>query len=293
MTVGEGRCTARRRCRACRRRGSCWRTCSGRRRTARWRARSTARTRRRSSSPSGIARPESLQTTWSPSAGEGAPCPSLHSARSSSRVRPGPAGVLDDDDEVVEAPRARRPPPASWSGWAISSNSRPRSCRAREHVVAGGSGPSKAPIGRTPRKRAAAICRSSSSIGLGHRVGRAGCRRRWRRGGRRRRPGGRARASRRSSAGRWRRRRSRASRRSTRPTRPGRSATSKRRAMPDDVAHVELLPPGQVRVPVGAGRVPEVHVGVDDPGRRRVIGHRRDLRGACRRASGDARGRRR
>ena len=39
---------------------------------------------------------------------------------------------------------------------------------------------------------------------------------------------------------------------------------------PGDVAHVQLLPARQVRVPVGAGRVPQVHVGVDDP--RWVVG---------------------
>jgi len=55
---------------------------------------------------------------------------------------------------------------------------------------------------------------------------------------------------------------------------------------PAHVAHVQLLTPGQVGVPVGAGRVPEVHVGVHDAGRG---GHRAST--ISRRASSNHSGR--
>ena len=195
-------------------------------------------------------------------------------------VGAGPAGVLDDDDEVVGPgePPARRP--RSWSGWVISSNSRSRSCRARS-TSADGRDPSEAPIGRTPRKRGAAICRSMSATASATES-----------------VGGRPP----TMASGW---PSASARRSSSSVSsigvaaggggdvdelldvPARrlgqvGGDVEAAGHPGDVAHVQLrLVRREVRVPVGAGRVPQVHVGIDDAGGPRVIGCVRGHRGGA------------
>ena len=151
----------------------------------------------------------------------GQPVCSTTTTRSSSAGEPGGGGLRAGRG----GPSARRPGPAP-AGRASTSSAGQRAVERAHRADAPEAGRRHLPVdaARSPRPPSRS----------------AGARRRWRRGGRRPRPGGRARASRRSSGGRSRRRRSPASRRSTRPTRPGRSATSKRRAIPVDVAHAEL-----------------------------------------------------
>ena len=150
---------------------------------------------------------------WSPSAGERV------DARLPERAllvgaRPRPAGVLDDDDEVVDG-RPARGRGLELIGVGHQLEQQAALLQRAEHARRRAAGPSSAPIGRTPRNRVAAICRSMQRDRLGDRVGRrdaaddgvgvaVGLG-----------PRGRARASRRSSGGRSRRRRSRASRRSS------------------------------------------------------------------------------
>ena len=222
--------------------------------------------------------------------------PAFHSARSSSRVRPGPAGVLDHDHQVVEARPARRPRPASWSGWAISSNSRPRSCEGPQHVVGRERARRSAPIGRTPRKRERRHLPVEQRDRLGHRVRRreaaddgvgvavgVGPAVELERLVDRVAAGGGGHVDQLLDVP---------------PRRLGPVGGHVEAAgHPGDVAHVQLLAAGQVRVPVGAGRVPQVHVGVDDAGGSSVIGPprpgRRRCCAACRRASRGRRARRR
>ena len=107
---------------------------------ARWRLEPRARTRRRSSTRAAWPGPDSLQMHVRRRAPASASMPACHSARSSSAVRPGPAGVLDDDDEVVEAGQARGRGLRAGRGGPSARTRRPRSCSARS-TSASGSGP--------------------------------------------------------------------------------------------------------------------------------------------------------
>ena len=231
-----------------------------------------------------MARPDSLQTTLSPSPAS-ASMPACHSARSSSASERGQP-VCSTTTTRSSWPARPAAAASQLVGVGHQLEHQAALLQRAEHVVGRAAVRRSAPIGRTPRKRAAAICRSSSSIGLGHRLGRRQAADdgvgvavglgppvelerlvdRVAAGG-----GGDVHELLDVPA---------------RPPRPGRWRTSKRRAMPVTSPMPMLLPPGQVRVPVGAGRVPEVHVGVDDPGRASVIdlAHRRRRSAARRRA---------
>ena len=170
------RTTARRGCRAGRRRGSCWRRSTGRRRTPRWPARATARTRRRSIDPAGADSPDSLQCTFGPRPAS-ASMPAFQS------------GSLLVGSSTAASRCARRPP--------RGRRARPGPCAAAcelvgtgqqlEHQVAvlrargarrrRAAGPSNRPIGRTPRKPAGRHLPVDQRDGLGDRVGRRRCRR--------------------------------------------------------------------------------------------------------------------
>ena len=174
--LGVRRTRARRGCRACRRRGSCWRTSSGRRRTRSMAGSSHGGTRRRSSTPSGMARPDSLQTTLSPSAGQRVDA-GLPEGALLVGVGAGPPGVLDHDDQLVVRRRARgRPPAAGRGGPSARTPGRApaaRGARRRrgQRSVGGAHRADASEAGRAP------ICRSSELDRLGHRSRSAAARR--------------------------------------------------------------------------------------------------------------------
>ena len=128
--------TARRRCRACRRPGSCWRTCTGRRRTSRWRARATGRTRSTLIDPSGIASPDSLQTTLSPTPAS-ASMPALQRAYSSSEPDRGQPVCSTTTTSSVE--RRRAPPAAGLELIGVGHQLEQQAAllQGAEHVVGG------------------------------------------------------------------------------------------------------------------------------------------------------------
>jgi hypothetical protein len=207
-----------------------------------------------------MARPESLHTTLSPRPAS-ASMPACQRARSSSEFERGHPVCSTTTTDHRSRPAAPPPPRADRDGSsARTAGSAPA---APEHS-ASGTGPMLAPIGRTPRKREAVICRSSSSM-----------------------------ASATVSVG------GRPPMMASGPPLPG--VVIELDGLLDrvttggggDVDELLDVPPGrlgpvgvdieaavhprritgppcgrmrQVRVPVGAGRVPEVHVGVDDAG---------------------------
>ena len=189
--------------------------------------------------------------------------PSRHKERSSSEPERGHPVC---STTTVRSSNPSRPLAAgrSWSGWVMISKTRSRSCRARSTSGAG-RGPVRPPMGRTPRNLGATIWRSMRSDGLGDGVGR----REAADDGVRPAAGGGGGVELEGLVDRV-------------PTGGGGHV--------DDLLHVPLRRLGpvgggvepsvhprgvtgaalrrlrQVRVPVGPGRVPQVHVGVDDPG---------------------------
>ena len=115
--------------------------------------------------PSGIARPESLHSTLSPRPPR-ASMPSVQSARSSSESVPRPARVLDDHDEVavVLQPLGAWPPADRGGSSPRTTDRAPASARS---TSADGSGS----LGGAHRADAAKAGRRQLPVECGHRLG--------------------------------------------------------------------------------------------------------------------------
>ena len=141
LVVGARR--GRRTSRACRRRGSCSRTCSGRCRRARWHPRSTAGTPPTSIDCIGMARPESLHATLSRSAAS-TPMPTFQRSYSSGSFHHA-ANPCAPRTAGRSHPSSAAAASTSWSGCAMSSNNEPTVLQRLERSPNVGSRPPPPP----------------------------------------------------------------------------------------------------------------------------------------------------